>query len=305
MSRASRPRLALVGAGKAAAAIAARLSARGYPSLAVASRRPAAASALARRIPGLVPRRTIDEAVAGATVILLAIPDREIGSTARALAKRLPDGWSKRVVLHLAGSLGVEPLAPLAARGAAVGVLHPLQVLGDAALAARLLPGSRARLEGSPRAVAAARRLGAELGLIPLAFRRALGPDDRAAYHAAASLAANDLVALVDLAAEILAGCGLGRREATAAAATLARGALEHLARGGTRSALTGPVARGDAPTLARQLRALDARAPLAAAAHRLLSRRILELAARGAGGIDRGAIEALLRVGPRGRRTV
>jgi predicted short-subunit dehydrogenase-like oxidoreductase (DUF2520 family) len=111
----------------------------------------------------------------------------------------------------------------------------------------------------------------------------------------------------VDLAAEVLSECGLARKTALDAAAALAKGAIEHLRRSGISGALTGPVARADAGTLARQLEALARRAPLAAEVHRLLSLRVLAIAAsRGRlAPADVAAMRTLLRGGPRRRGTV
>jgi predicted short-subunit dehydrogenase-like oxidoreductase (DUF2520 family) len=242
--------------------------------------------------------------VENAALVLLAVPDRAIAPLARRLAARVPRGWPRRTVLHHAGALGPACLAPLARRGAAVGVLHPLQVLGQARAAKTLLSGSRARIEGDPRAVGVARRLALDLGLVPVRFPRALGPSGRAAWHAAASLASNDLVALLSLAAEALRATGLGERKAMEALLPLARGAIAHVGAGGIEGALTGPVVRGDAATLTSQLRALKTACPEAAEVHRALSRRLLRIA-EAAGGLtarDRSRLVRVLAAPRRGR---
>ncbi len=279
MSRERRPAVAVIGAGRLARAILPGLVAAGYPVAGIASRTPASARKICRGIPGALPAASPEAAVKTAALVLLAVPDREIGPLARRLAARVPLGWPHRTVLHHAGALGPALLAPLARRGAAVGVLHPLQVLGLPRAASAVLSGSRARIEGDSRAVRVARRLALDLGLVVVRFPRALGPSGRAAWHAAASLASNDLVALLSLAAEVLRATGLGEREAIEALLPIARGAIEHLDAGGIEGALTGPIARGDAATLASHLRALGSACPDAAESHRVLSRRLLRIA--------------------------
>ncbi len=197
-ARTARPRTAIIGAGRLAAAIGTAAWRRGYPIVAVASRRPAAARRLARLVPPATATVVLERAVEPARLILLAVPDGSIAVVARDLAARVENGWSHRTVLHHAGSLGPEVLAPLARRGAGVGVLHPMQCLGDAEIAAEVLPGSAARVEGDRRGRSAARRLATDLGLRVLPMK-ALRPGDRMAYHAAASLVSNDLVALLSL----------------------------------------------------------------------------------------------------------
>ena len=100
---------------------------------------------------------------------------------------------------------------------------------------------------------------------------------DRAAYHAAASIAANLLVTLQDGAERLLATAGADR----AVLVPLVRAAVEAWARDGGELALTGPIARGDHETVARQRAAVAERTPdlvevfdaLAAATARLAAR--------------------------------
>ncbi len=82
--------------------------------------------------------------------------------------------------------------------------------------------------------------------------------EDRAAYHAAASIAANFLVALEGQAERLAATAGVPRELLV----PLARAALENWAAHGAEHALTGPVARGDEATIARQRQAIEERAP-------------------------------------------
>jgi predicted short-subunit dehydrogenase-like oxidoreductase (DUF2520 family) len=84
-----------------------------------------------------------------------------------------------------------------------------------------------------------------------------IADDDRAAYHAAASIASNYLVALEDTAERLLATTGAPR----SALVPLVRATVENWAREGA-GALTGPIARGDEETVARQRAAVAERAP-------------------------------------------
>jgi predicted short-subunit dehydrogenase-like oxidoreductase (DUF2520 family) len=176
-------------------------------------------------------------------------------------------------------------------------VLHPLQCLGAPRIARELLRGSAARIEGDPAARALARRLARQLGLVVLPVR----PSRRVAYHAGASIVANDLVALLAIGIDAFRAAGVGERQARAALAALARGVLAHAARRGLAAAFTGPVARDDAGTLERQLAVL---ATEDAQAHRLLSLRLARAAVRlGAARPARvlALLDALAR--PRGSR--
>jgi predicted short-subunit dehydrogenase-like oxidoreductase (DUF2520 family) len=301
---AKQPAIAIVGAGGLARAMARALSRSGGAAVTVASRRPAAAKALARGAPGVRAVARIEDAIAGAAIVLLAVPDRAIAPLALALVPVLPS-WRGIVVLHAAGAYGPELLAALGARGAATGVLHPLAVLG--AGSGTPLSGAAARIEGQAAARAAARRLCALTGLIPLRGSGLQSPQGRCSYHAAASLASNDLVALLAAAHGLLVRRGVPGRDALRALTGLAEGALGQVRRVGLLGALTGPVVRNDGGTLLDQLRALAAEDPAAAAAHRALSLRLTDLAEAG-GRLNKDAsraIRLLLARGPGRRPTV
>ena len=177
-----------------------------------------------------------------ADVVLLCVPDGAIADAASAIAVR-----EGRVVGHCSGATTLAPLAPHDAFS-----LHPLMTVTGPASP---LAGAPCAVAGSsPAALAAAEALGTAVGMRPLRVDDA----DRAAYHAAASVAANYLLAVEDLADRIAAGAGLDR----AALAPLVRAAVDGWQDRGAAAALTGPVARGDDATVARQRAALAHRLP-------------------------------------------
>lgn len=288
---AATPPVVIVGAGRLARAVVPALVRAGVAPHAVAVRSERSARRMRRVAPGVPCRRT-PEVPDGAWVVL-AVPDRAIGSAARDLAGRHPS--FRGVALHCAGSVAPDALAPLAPRGRR-GVLHPLQSLGAAGGAA--LAGSRAWIDGGTVARRAARRLAALLDLRPLRISRPPDDDARAAYHAGASVAANDLVALLAIAVDALARAGIERDDALDGLAALVRGSLANVEAAGLARGLTGPVARGDAGTLARHLRALDAGGTDDARIHRLLSRRLLDLVGDALDPAERRRVERRLRGG-------
>lgn len=268
--------ITLVGTGRLARTLLHALAEAGERPLAVLSRRRDRASRLARRIPGVDASLGIAEAASRARVVFLATPDATLAAGARALAAASTE-WRGAVVLHGAGSLGVDVLRPLERAGASTGVLHPYQALGEPEEGAALLRGARARIEGNASAVREARRIARRVGLVPLRFRGGRG--DLAAYHASASLASNDLIALLCLAERALVASGAHRGDARPALLAIARSTIDQFAARGA-SAATGPVVRGDASTVARQIAALRSSDPRAAAVHDLLGEWLLEHAA-------------------------
>jgi predicted short-subunit dehydrogenase-like oxidoreductase (DUF2520 family) len=210
------PRCAVVGHGRLGTALSASLRASGVP----------VDGPLGRGADG---RR--------ADVVLLCVPDAEIAAAAALIAPG-------RLVGHCSGATTLQPLAPHEAFS-----LHPLMTV----------PASGADFRGAPAAVAGAteRALSAATALAE-ALQMApftVAEEDRAAYHAAASMASNFLVTLEWAAARV---GGLDR----AVLAPLVRASVENWAAAGPHAALTGPIARGDEETVARQRAAVLDRAP-------------------------------------------
>jgi predicted short-subunit dehydrogenase-like oxidoreductase (DUF2520 family) len=175
-----------------------------------------------------------------AGVVLLCVPDQEIGHTAAAIRPGA-------LVGHCSGALGLEALGDREGFS-----LHPLMtVTGQGADFA----GAGAAVDGTTEgAVATASALAEAVGLRPIR----IAPEDRAAYHAAASIASNFLVTLQAAAERLAATAGADRDVFV----PLVRATVENWAALGPERALTGPVARGDEATVARQRAAVEERVP-------------------------------------------
>jgi predicted short-subunit dehydrogenase-like oxidoreductase (DUF2520 family) len=209
--------IAIIGAGRMGRALTAAVQAAGRP----------VAGPLGRGADG-----------AGAEAVVLCVPDAEIAAAAAEVARG-------PLVGHVSGATTLAPLA-----GHEAFSLHPLMTV--TAEEAPVFAGAGAAVAGAtPRALAFAEDLASELGMTPFTV-----PDeDRAAYHAAASIASNYLVTL-QAAAERLLG------HDRALLAPLVRATVANWERLGPERALTGPIARGDAATVARQRAAVAERAP-------------------------------------------
>lgn len=174
---------------------------------------------------------------AGAELVLLCVPDAEI---VRAAAQIRPGP----LVGHCSGATGLDVLAPHEALG-----LHPLLAVTPAGAP---FAGAGAAVAGTtPRALEVAHALATVLGLRAVELRDA----DRPAYHAAASIASNFLVTLEGWAEALLPAD-------RALLAPLVRATVDNWAAQGPERALTGPIARGDIATVARQRAAVAERTP-------------------------------------------
>jgi predicted short-subunit dehydrogenase-like oxidoreductase (DUF2520 family) len=181
--------------------------------------------------------------------VLLSVPDSEIADAATTVDGAAP------LVGHTSGATGLDALA--GAGGAAFG-LHPLQTFAGGEGPDRFQGAGCAVAGQTPAAAAFASALARRLGMHPFE----VADEDRAAYHAAASIASNFLVTLEALAEEVAGGAGIEPSQARSLLAPLVRATVDNWTERGPQRALTGPVARGDRATVARQRAAVAATAP-------------------------------------------
>lgn len=222
-------RLAIVGAGRVGGSIA---GAAGHAGISVE----------------VVGRRDRVAGQRADTAVLLCVPDREIAKACAAVAAA-----GAPFVGHTSGASGLDALEAARAAGAGVFSLHPLQTIPDA----------ETELAGAPCAVAGsddparevAHWLASACDMVPFAVPE----DGRAAYHAAATMASNFLIALEESAAGLLAEAGVEDPHEVLTPLVL-RTAANWSADGA--AALTGPIARGDDATVARHLEALREHRP-------------------------------------------
>jgi predicted short-subunit dehydrogenase-like oxidoreductase (DUF2520 family) len=183
-------------------------------------------------------------------VVLLAVSDEAVAE----VSGRLEVGPGQ-LVAHLAGALGLAPLAAARRKGARTGSLHPLRPFRGADSDG--FQGFAAGISGSDASAAAdLAQLAVRLGMTPLLTR----DRSRALYHAAAVLAAGAQVALFSEATRAFRkATGVPEPQARAALLPLALSALEKLRREPPEAAITGPALRGDGATIAAHRRALSA----------------------------------------------
>ena len=248
--------IVIVGRGRLGTALAAALRAAGHPVTGPLGRERHAA---------------LNDADAG--VVLLCVPDGEIAAAAAAVPAR-----PGLLVGHCSGATGLGVLAPHEALG-----LHPLMTVTERGAS---FAGAGAAVAGATeRARATAHALARALGMRPFA----VADEDRAAYHAAAAVASNFLLAVEDAAERLAATAGVPRE----ALVPLVRATVDNWAAQGVRAALTGPIARGDETVVARHRAAVVERAPDLSALYDALAQATRDIAAREPSAARGGATEA------------
>ncbi len=242
--------VSIIGAGRLGTALARALAARGYAINSLVARR----LQNARKAAALLDVKTQNLAATQIRLILpgdlflICVPDDQIANIATELSRL--DFARKPVVLHTSGALSSAVLSPLRAKGWSTGSVHPLLSISDSQTS---IEGAFWSVEGDQRAVRLGKRIVRDLGGTSFSIRTAEKP----LYHAAAVMTSGNVVALFDVALEMLVESGLTRKTARRILQPLLESTVRSLATKDPAQALTGTFSRGDVETVKRHLAAL------------------------------------------------
>lgn len=243
------PTLNLVGAGHVGRVLGRLFAASGALTVQDVLTRSAASAADAVRFIGAGRAVAAPAPMRAADVVLLAVADDQIEAACEAL-----DVAAGSVVFHCSGAKSSAALASARARGALVASVHPVRSFADPARVAADFAGTLCGTEGDAAALALLAPALAAIG----ARSVAIDAQAKTVYHAASVFASNYLVTVVDAALRAYGKAGIDEAVARELLAPLAGETLANVLRLGARPALSGPIARGDMATVARQQAALD-----------------------------------------------
>jgi len=257
-------RVGVVGAGRVGTALAVALSRAGHRVVAAAAVSQGSRQRVERFLPG-TPVRQPGEVCADADLVLLTVPDDVLPGLVSGLAATSAP-LAGRLLAHASGRHGLAVLEPAVRAGGLPLAMHPVMTFTGR-------PDDVERLAGISFGVTApealrpvAEVLVMEMGAEPVFIEE----EYRGLYHAALAGAANHLVTQVVQACDLLALAGVP--QPARMLGPLLSAALDNSLRLGD-AALTGPVARGDADTVASHVAALQAAAPEALPAYLALAR--------------------------------
>ena len=243
----------VVGAGRVGAVLGAALARAGHRLTGVSAVSDASLARAAELLPG-VPVLEVPDVVAGAELVLLAVPDDALAALVGGLSAT--GAWQAgQIVVHTSGRHGVAVLEPTRRHHVLPLALHPAMTFTGTAMDLDRLSECAFGVTTDDVLRPVAEALVVEMGADPVWVAEA----DRAAYHAALAHGANHLVTLTSEAMEVLSRAGVA--EPRRVLGPLMRAALDNALRLGD-AALTGPVARGDVGTVEDHLRELDRLSP-------------------------------------------
>lgn len=240
--------IGIIGAGKVGAVLGAALRGAGHAVVGVSAVSEASLERAELLLPG-VPVLAVEDIVERSELVLLAVPDDALADLVTGLAAT--GAWQAgQLVAHTSGRFGTGVLAPVKAAGGIPLALHPAMTFTGMSLDLARLSDCCFGVTADPAMLPIAQALVVEMGAEPVVIAEA----DRVLYHASLAHSANHMVTLVAQAAQILADIGV--ESTSQVLGPLLRAALENALTSGE-SALTGPVARGDAGTVRAHAAAL------------------------------------------------
>lgn len=244
--------IALIGAGKLGTNLGYALRRKGH-RIAVISDKSLHAAQEGRRLIGQG-EITDDNRYAArrGNWVILTVPDDAIDGVAEDLAGS-DVAWQGKFVFHCSGLLTSGSLASLEKEGALVASLHPVQSFPQKKPVPGIFTDIFIGLEGRTDGLELATRITEQLGGRPFILEARNKP----LYHTACSIASNSIATLLDAATRLLKQAGLAESVASQVLLPLVQGTLQNVKKFDAERALTGPVARGDAATVAKHLEAL------------------------------------------------
>ncbi|MGW2642169.1 Rossmann-like and DUF2520 domain-containing protein [Streptomyces sp. NPDC001348] len=262
--RPARLTVGVVGAGRVGPALAASLQLAGHRPVAVSAVSDTSRRRAAQLLPD-VPVVPPAEVLQRADLVLLTVPDDTLPGLVTGLAGTgaVRPG---QLLVHTSGRYGAKVLDPALRAGALPLALHPAMTFTGTPVDVQRLAGCSFGVTAPEQLRLAAEALVIEMGGEP----EWIAEENRALYHTALALGANHLVTLVAQSMELLRTAGVGAPDRMLG--PLLGAALDNALRSGD-AALTGPVARGDAGTVAAHVEELRAYAPQTVAGYLAMAR--------------------------------
>ena len=285
------PKISIIGCGKVGTTFGIHLSRAGYEVIALYDDIRANAERASELIDGAEVKDSGQVAARAADVVIITTPDGIIEQACSALADA--GGFrSGQTVLHCSGALPSTILSAAADSGADTGSMHPMQAFAAIASGENPFNGIVMSVEGTEGAVHHAGDMVTALGARPFIIRT----EGKMLYHAAAVVASNYLVSLLDVATQMFSEAGIPEEESYSILEPLLQGTMANIGRAGTRDALTGPIVRGDAETVAAHVETIKNTLPHLLPAYKSLGMIALGLT-RQKGDLEESKIDLLERI--------
>jgi len=262
MKKTTRINLCVIGAGRVGTTVSYTLAEKELPNIklkAISSRSMEslnrAKKILGRKAAGVIFTRENSKAVSLANCILICTPDDVINSVCSEIFKDKSKDFKNYYAIHFSGSKSLEVLNSARAAGAEIASIHPLRSFASIEEAIKSLPGTifgitYSSTESKKMAEFLVKSLGGEIIEVE--------NNKKPLYHAAACVASNYLVTLINYAVLIHKKMGIRPEDSLKGLMGLVEGTVSNIKKMGTEKALTGPIARGDVGTIKEHVKSFN-----------------------------------------------
>lgn len=262
MKKTTRINLCVIGAGRVGTTVSYTLAEKDLPNIklkAISSRSTEslkrAKKILGSKAAGVIFTRENSKAVSLANCILICTPDDVINSVCSDIFKDKSKDFKNYYAIHFSGSKSLEVLNSARAAGAEIASIHPLKSFASIEEAIKSLPGTifgvtYSSTESKKMAEFLVKSLGGEIIEVE--------NNKKPLYHAAACVASNYLVTLINYAVLIHKKMGIKPEDSLKGLMGLVEGTVSNIKKMGTEKSLTGPIARGDIGTIKEHVKSFN-----------------------------------------------
>ena len=262
MKKTTRINLCVIGAGRVGTTVSYTLAEKELPNIklkAISSRSMEslnrAKKILGSKAAGVIFTRENSKAVSLANCILICTPDDVINSVCSDIFKDKSKDFKNYYAIHFSGSKSLEVLNSARAAGAEIASIHPLKSFASIEEAIKSLPGTifgvtYSSTESKKMAEFLVKSLGGEIIEVE--------NNKKPLYHAAACVASNYLVTLINYAVLIHKKMGIKPEDSLKGLMGLVEDTVSNIKKMGTEKSLTGPIARGDVGTIKEHVKSFN-----------------------------------------------
>jgi predicted short-subunit dehydrogenase-like oxidoreductase (DUF2520 family) len=262
MKKTTRINLCVIGAGRVGTTVSYTLAEKDLPNIklkAISSRSMEslnrAKKILGSKAAGVIFTRENSKAVSLANCILICTPDDVINSVCSDIFKDKSKDFKNYYAIHFSGSKSLEVLNSARAAGAEIASIHPLKSFASIEEAIKSLPGTifgvtYSSTESKKMAEFLVKSLGGEIIEVE--------NNKKPLYHAAACVASNYLVTLINYAVLIHKKMGIKPEDSLKGLMGLVEDTVSNIKKMGIEKSLTGPIARGDIGTIKEHVKSFN-----------------------------------------------
>lgn len=253
-------KVSIIGAGTVGSTLALMLSEAGYRIISIISLGGKRGLTLAKAVHCQKVSASIIDTAPESEIIIVAVPDRSTATVAKQLASVKLLRFKRLLVLHTSGVHSSEVLRPLRMKGALTGSLHPVQTFPAGSPLAQRKRSARGifyGIDGDVKTLPRIEQIVSHLGGKAVVIR----PELRPLYHLTCVFASGYLMTVLNAISELAAKLDL-KASWTEVFGPLMTASIANTIRHGAKISLTGPIMRGDLPTVGAHLEALENHAP-------------------------------------------